>query len=165
MVAGALNFVWALGYLVWGAMPLIWAGTMAATAVGQAATGSDPDGPAGAAVIVLGAFAPAIQVVTYTLIALAAPFTLFAGLRLMQLRSRGVVWLGTLVAIGSPLALLLSNGLSLCNISSLGLCLVGFAAGSLGALPVLLYAFIVTIWVGMVMMREEVIVAFEDAAA
>ena len=136
MSTGVLNFIWALGYLIWGALPLIWAGALAATTIGQAANGTT-DGPAGAIMVTLGALGPLFQVVVYIATALVAPITLWGGLRLLQLRSRGVVWIGLLVAVGSPIANLLSNGLSLCNVASLGLCVVGFTAGSLLSLPVL----------------------------
>lgn len=156
VVAGVINLVYAAVYALWTGVGLMGGGLIAVSQI-MAVTGvtDAKTEPATVIIGVVSAIAPAVQLVVYLGIGLAALLIVFGGVRLIGGHSKGLVYLAALLAVGGPVAGLLANGLSMCNIGTCGMCVVGFLGGSAGSLVPLVICTPLAIWAGVTAMNPD----------
>jgi len=87
--------------------------------------------------------------------------TIFSAVRFKAFRSKGLVWLGILSAVGAP-ALGLVTSLTSCLNCSGGMC--GFLMGNIGTIPMLVISSGLAGYSAFVLTRPEIAEAFEANA-
>ncbi len=155
IVSGVLGSLYALVYLAWTAIPLLW-GVFAIFA------NISENGLSGETVSVVLLFAsmPALQGLLFLVTVITGFITLFAGVRFNQWRSPGLVWLGIVCSLATPVLGAFGNGASLLNCGAAGAGLMGCLMGNVGTIPVFIVGLIASIW-GAVVMSSEASENFE----
>ncbi len=156
VIAGIVNLLYAVVYGLWTAVGLMGGGLIAVSQIAAATGMTDAKTePATVIIGVISAIAPAVQLVVYLAIGLSSLLVVFGGVRLIGGHSKGLVYLAALLAVGGPIAGLLANGLSMCNIGTCGMCVVGFLGGSAGSLIPLVICTPLAIWAGVTAMNPD----------
>jgi hypothetical protein len=140
--AGIVNVVYSLVYGVWTLLPI------AFVVLAQLAAVSDGTQTIGGALFgsVFLSVVPLLQLVGFFVTFLMGCVTVLGGLRLNRYRSKGLVWLGALCAVGAPVICLLVNAGSALNLGSLGLgCVTGCLLGNIPTLFTLLIGLVAAI--------------------
>lgn len=166
LIAGVVNALYGLGYLVWSLIGLAWGGFYGVLAViGTLDSGADD--PAVFVMSAIAALSPLIQTVAFVIVPILALVTVFGALRMRVYRSRGVVWLGIFAAFAGPALGLLVSFFSLCSsMSTCGIgCFFGFILGNVGTLLALVLTWGLSGYSAFVLTRPDVREAFAANAA
>jgi hypothetical protein len=155
IVSGVLGSLYALVYLVWTLLPLLWGLLVVVANVAE-------DGLTGDTMSQLLVFVsmPALQSLLFLVTVITGFITLFAGIRFNQWRSPGLVWLGIVCSVATPVLGAFGNGASLLNCGTVGAGIMGCLMGNAGTIPVFIVGLIASIW-GAVVMSSEASENFE----
>jgi hypothetical protein len=139
IAVGVLNVLYSGAYALWTLLPIV---MYAVASIGTIADGTQPVGDA-----ILGFFlltgVPLVQLAGFFVTFLMGCVTVLGGLRLNQWRSKGIVWLGVLCAIGAPALAMVVNAGSVLNFGALGMgCITGCLLGNIPTLFTLLLGLI-----------------------
>ncbi|MEZ4241840.1 MAG: hypothetical protein R3F59_37965 [Myxococcota bacterium] len=138
VVAGVANALYSLLYGLWTLLPLLWSGWVLLSGM---IDGTDVGTTIGA--FVMSATVPALQLLGFVVTFGMSCVTILGGLRLNRYRSKGVVWLGILCAVGAPVLALIVNAGSAMNIGSRGRgCSTGCLLGNIPTVILLILDFI-----------------------
>lgn len=155
LISGIVNLLWALVYLAWTALGLLWGGF---TAIMVAVASLDSGDASSAIVSLIYVLLPIVQGCVYLLAIPMALVTMVAAFRLKAWRSKGLVWLGAILAVGNPVLGLISSVTSCCNSCS------GFFLGNIGTLIVTVIGGVAAVWTAVVLFSEEGQAAFQANA-
>jgi hypothetical protein len=158
LLAGVLDLLYGLVYLVWSILGLI-GGGVSAIANLPAILDNGADDPVTLAMTVLALVMPIVSIVVFVVVPVMSLITVLAAFRFRAFRSKGLVWLGILAGVGAP-ALGLVSSLTAC----LNCACVGFLLGNVGTIPVLLVAGGLAAYAAFVLTRPEIAEAFAEDA-
>ncbi|MEZ4241841.1 MAG: hypothetical protein R3F59_37970 [Myxococcota bacterium] len=131
-IVGLLNAAYAAVYGLWTLMPLAFTLSFVASRAAEV-TPEDLFW-----LLVVATAIPLLQLLGFAACLFASGVTVLAGIRLVQGRSRGLVWLGIGAAVGVPVAGLALNGLSGVNLTLMGSGCYGCLLGNVPTLVLLL---------------------------
>lgn len=141
VISGVLGLAYSLLYFLWTLVPLAWGSFLGVFAAF--------DGETNTADALLLAFLalvpPALQCAAYAVCVLTSGFTLLGGLRYLQYRSRGVVWIGSMLSTATPLLCIVATSGSALNLGLIGAGLFGCLLGNVALLPLLAVGLLATL--------------------
>jgi len=149
IVSGVFGLLYALGYFLWTLMPLGWG--VLAVGVNISEKGITGETLSGALLFLS---MPLIQAVLFFITVLTAIVTMFAGVRFNQWRSKGLVWLGLVCSLATPVIGALANSASALNCGSLGVGIFGCLVGNVGTIPIFIVGLIASVW-GLVVLSGD----------
>ncbi len=159
LVAGIINVIYGIGYFIWTLIPLLMGGLYALGAIGSIMNGDM--GLDTAIFSLISILTPFLQVAAYFVIGVMGLISIFGAIRLRSASSKGLVMLAAVCAIGAPILGFVFTSLSICNLGSAGMCIIGFLFGNLGTIPAFVAGMIGGAWAIATVRNPEVAAAFE----
>lgn len=156
IVSGVIGLLYSLFYTLWTGWPLMVGVMMVVSAFSDKGAGD-------AAVMGLVTLSmPLIQIALFVACVLSSVLTLFAGVRFLQFRSKGLVWLGLICSVLTPLVGAAANGASMLNCGTCGAGVFGCMLGNVGTAPVFVIGLVAMIVGAVMIMNPEYDAAFEE---
>ncbi|MCB9675536.1 MAG: hypothetical protein H6737_10495 [Alphaproteobacteria bacterium] len=151
IVSGVFGLIYAVGYFLWTLWPLGWGILVIVANIDKHGFSSETLTNS-----LLFLSMPFLQLLMFFFTVITAAITMFAGVRFRQWRSPGLVWLGIVCSLATPVVGAVANSASMFNCGTVGAGIFGCLMGNVGTIPIFV--------VGLVASILGAVTMFGDAA-